>query len=377
MFYVAMPRHEPCQHSIPAKMVCPVPGHASVVLHHFVTKSEPVPCSAHGAGSHLLGSPAVQPRAAGLPAERRVLQRARDLAPQPGPHPLHARCPVHVGTCAASLHAGRPPLPSGGFHQCSSNLQPVGLLVGCRSTACFRGLVTTLHAANVAAGCLVAKHIGPTKPSLAAQLPPWHPANSLLLWSTEPTCDAQPLACWSAGQHQNFRETLCFYEPIVRAHSDDLLSVAAIVLANLCVSYIMTSQNEDAEALMRKVEQEEELQAQRVRGPSGGRSARQLAGRRESDWWQPQHVQLGMLASWCWVCCKASNLRMAYAGGLRRLATCPQRRHSWASMRPAAGCGHACRTAAGAVHAVCKRRIHCCNGSDSLWQNLGQFRPLA
>lgn len=34
--------------------------------------------------------------------------------------------------------------------------------------------------------------------------------------------------------------------------------MTAIVLANLCVSYIMTSQNEDAEELMRKIEKEEE-----------------------------------------------------------------------------------------------------------------------
>ena len=32
----------------------------------------------------------------------------------------------------------------------------------------------------------------------------------------------------------------------------------AIVLANLCVAYIMTSQNEEAEELMRRVEKEEE-----------------------------------------------------------------------------------------------------------------------
>lgn len=37
-----------------------------------------------------------------------------------------------------------------------------------------------------------------------------------------------------------------------------LLNVSAIVLANLCVSYIMTSQNEEAEDLMRKIEKEEE-----------------------------------------------------------------------------------------------------------------------
>ena len=37
-----------------------------------------------------------------------------------------------------------------------------------------------------------------------------------------------------------------------------ILSITAIVLANLCVAYIMTSQNEDAEDLMRKIEKEEE-----------------------------------------------------------------------------------------------------------------------
>ncbi len=35
----------------------------------------------------------------------------------------------------------------------------------------------------------------------------------------------------------------------------------AIVLANLCVSYIMTSQNEEAEDLMKKIEKEEERAA--------------------------------------------------------------------------------------------------------------------
>jgi len=37
------------------------------------------------------------------------------------------------------------------------------------------------------------------------------------------------------------------------------MSVSAAVLANLCVSYIMTFQNEEAEELMRKVENAEEL----------------------------------------------------------------------------------------------------------------------
>lgn len=39
------------------------------------------------------------------------------------------------------------------------------------------------------------------------------------------------------------------------------MEVSAIVLANLCVCYIMTNQNEEAEELMRKVEKEEERQA--------------------------------------------------------------------------------------------------------------------
>jgi len=39
---------------------------------------------------------------------------------------------------------------------------------------------------------------------------------------------------------------------------DDLLQITAIVLANLCVSYIMTSQNADAEELMKCVEKEED-----------------------------------------------------------------------------------------------------------------------
>ncbi len=49
-----------------------------------------------------------------------------------------------------------------------------------------------------------------------------------------------------------------YYEPIVKKASEALLAVPAIVLANVCVAYIMTSQNEEAEELMRKIEKEEE-----------------------------------------------------------------------------------------------------------------------
>lgn len=39
----------------------------------------------------------------------------------------------------------------------------------------------------------------------------------------------------------------------MKKQSETILEVPAIVLANLCVSHIMISQNEEAEELMRKV----------------------------------------------------------------------------------------------------------------------------
>ncbi|XP_065194085.1 intraflagellar transport protein 70A-like [Sycon ciliatum] len=59
-------------------------------------------------------------------------------------------------------------------------------------------------------------------------------------------------------QDNKYKEAINFYEPIVKKHYDELLQVSAIVLANLCVSYIMTSHNEEAEELMRRIEKEEE-----------------------------------------------------------------------------------------------------------------------
>ncbi|KAJ3193110.1 Tetratricopeptide repeat protein 30A [Irineochytrium annulatum] len=59
-------------------------------------------------------------------------------------------------------------------------------------------------------------------------------------------------------QESKYKEAISFYEPIVKKHYESILDVTAIVLANLCVSYIMTSQNEEAEELMRKIEKEEE-----------------------------------------------------------------------------------------------------------------------
>ncbi|KHN73145.1 Tetratricopeptide repeat protein 30A [Toxocara canis] len=61
-------------------------------------------------------------------------------------------------------------------------------------------------------------------------------------------------------QENKFKEAAAFYEPIVKKNFDNMLEVSAIVLANLCVCYIMTNQNEEAEELMKKVENEEETQ---------------------------------------------------------------------------------------------------------------------
>jgi hypothetical protein len=43
-------------------------------------------------------------------------------------------------------------------------------------------------------------------------------------------------------QESKFREAIRYYEPIVKKHSENILEVTAIVLANICVAYIMTSQ---------------------------------------------------------------------------------------------------------------------------------------
>ncbi len=52
------------------------------------------------------------------------------------------------------------------------------------------------------------------------------------------------------SQEGKYREAIGFYEPIVRRNYDALLGISAIVLANLCVSYIMTSQNDQVSHVM-------------------------------------------------------------------------------------------------------------------------------
>ncbi|KAK0088327.1 hypothetical protein PV325_012325 [Microctonus aethiopoides] len=59
-------------------------------------------------------------------------------------------------------------------------------------------------------------------------------------------------------QKNKYTEATSFYELIVNKNYEKILDVSAIVLANLCVSYIMTNQNGAAEELMKKIEKEEE-----------------------------------------------------------------------------------------------------------------------
>uniref|UniRef100_A0A915DKY2 Tetratricopeptide repeat protein 30 n=1 Tax=Ditylenchus dipsaci TaxID=166011 RepID=A0A915DKY2_9BILA len=58
---------------------------------------------------------------------------------------------------------------------------------------------------------------------------------------------------------EKFKDGADCYAPLVGKNFDKMLEVSAIVLANLCVCYIMTSSNEEAEEVMKKVEKEENL----------------------------------------------------------------------------------------------------------------------
>ena len=59
----------------------------------------------------------------------------------------------------------------------------------------------------------------------------------------------------------NFQQAIDHYAPIVGAMKarNKLLSVTAVVVANLCVAYIMNERNHEAEDLMKHLEREEEL----------------------------------------------------------------------------------------------------------------------
>ena len=57
----------------------------------------------------------------------------------------------------------------------------------------------------------------------------------------------------------NFQKAIDFYEPAVTGYKDSgsLLDVPAMVVSNLCVSYIMNEKNHEAEEIMKQLEREE------------------------------------------------------------------------------------------------------------------------
>jgi tetratricopeptide repeat protein 30 len=58
----------------------------------------------------------------------------------------------------------------------------------------------------------------------------------------------------------NFQKAIECYAVLVdeARHKGSLTSIPAMVVANLCVSYIMNERNQEAEDLMKQLEQEEE-----------------------------------------------------------------------------------------------------------------------
>lgn len=82
----------------------------------------------------------------------------------------------------------------------------------------------------------------------------WQLAGAPCMWSAENFRDFLSRdKLLTPHQYSLVQEAIRYYEPIVKRQADTILEVPAIVLANLCVSHIMISQNEEAEELMRKV----------------------------------------------------------------------------------------------------------------------------
>ena len=108
----------------------------------------------------------------------------------------------------------------------------------CRPPACWAKRSTA--AAQPLAGSLPSVH-PPPSPSTPPNPPKPSP-------SPTKTLQQPPIS-----QEGKYREAIRFYEPLVKKAADALLSVTAIVLANLCVAYIMTNQNPLAEELMKQV----------------------------------------------------------------------------------------------------------------------------
>jgi len=62
-----------------------------------------------------------------------------------------------------------------------------------------------------------------------------------------------------AQQDDKFEESIEHYELLLKSYAEaDLLKVPAVALANMCVAYVMTNQNEAAESMIKTVEREEQ-----------------------------------------------------------------------------------------------------------------------
>ena len=59
-------------------------------------------------------------------------------------------------------------------------------------------------------------------------------------------------------QEGKYEEAIEYYEEIVRRHKDNLNEVDIFVLANLCLCYILTKQDDKAQKLMATIKQHEE-----------------------------------------------------------------------------------------------------------------------
>lgn len=89
----------------------------------------------------------------------------------------------------------------------------------------------------------------------------YHMVQKIFQKSWEIWCEDETLKLNIAHMHfiqNNYRKAISLYEPIVVKHSDNILNVSAVVLANLCVSYVMTCNSGQAEELMNRIEKKEE-----------------------------------------------------------------------------------------------------------------------
>jgi tetratricopeptide repeat protein 30 len=55
---------------------------------------------------------------------------------------------------------------------------------------------------------------------------------------------AHVLFMQESNVRSRYKDAIQYYEPAVQKYSENILDITAVVLANLCVAYIMTSQND-------------------------------------------------------------------------------------------------------------------------------------